>query len=149
MPVGNNSATVKKASLTGDCSLGRSRNSARPQLPQCTRFQWLSGLQSRSPTHWPERSFAPPIVIRRVRLRRHPRDPQGRLGHPSRQPPAPPFAPEAKERLREIVEGSSSGGSRVRTLSSEISIRPQRFIGSQGDDRPAGEAYNHFLTRGL
>ena len=43
MPVGNNSATVKKASLTGDCSLSGSRNSARLQLPQCTPFQWLSG----------------------------------------------------------------------------------------------------------
>jgi hypothetical protein len=44
MPVGNNSSTVKKASLTGDCSLGRSWNSARPQLPQCTPFEWLSTL---------------------------------------------------------------------------------------------------------
>ena len=37
-------------------------------------------------------------------------------------------AEEAKDQLREIIEGSSSGGSRVRTPSSETSVRPQRFI---------------------
>jgi hypothetical protein len=54
---------------------------------------------------------------------------------PSAVEPVPPRRTQAVD---EIVEGFFSGGSRAWRPSPEISRRPQRFIGSQGDDRPAG-----------